>query len=488
MSIRIFNTETGKKEEFTTAVPGKVGMYVCGVTVYDLCHIGHARSAVVFDVIYRYMKYTGLGVTYVRNFTDVDDKIIKRAAEKQMTSGELAQKYIDEFYVDMDALGVLRPDVEPRATAHIAEMISHIVKLIELGHAYEVEGDVYFSVGSFKPYGHLSKRNLDEMVSGARVDVDERKQNPLDFALWKAAKPGEPFWPSPWGDGRPGWHIECTVMGQKYLGETLDIHGGGKDLVFPHHENEAAQAEAATGKPFVHYWMHNGFVNIDKEKMSKSLGNFFTIRDVLKNVHPQILRLFLLSHHYRSPVDYSEQSLKDARAGLERLYRVIEKMEERLAGSAVTPRINPEGSVEETVQAALDILRASFAGAMDDDFNTAGAIGHLHTFANALRPFLADETQLKTDFLRYVYEELKKIDSVLGLFELPAKEYFAAQRSEAEAGLEISPEEIEKLIVDRAEARKTKNFARADEVRKILLEKNIILEDGPGGTTWKVKT
>ncbi|TLN23866.1 cysteine--tRNA ligase [bacterium] len=482
MPIRIYNTQTGKKEEFKTVQPGKVGMYVCGVTVYDLCHIGHARSAVVFDVIYRYLKYSGLETTYVRNFTDVDDKIIKRANEQKISSTEVSEKYIAAFYEDMDAIGVLRPDVEPKATGHIEEMVAHIVKLIEMGHAYEVNGDVYFSVDSFRPYGRLSGRNLDEMMVGARVDVDERKKNPLDFALWKSAKPGEPFWPSPWGDGRPGWHIECSVMSQKYLGETLDIHGGGKDLVFPHHENEVAQAEAVTNKPFANYWMHNGFVNIDKEKMSKSLGNFFTIRDVLKAVNPEVLRFFLLSHHYRSPVDYSDQSLKDARAGLEKLYRFIEKLEGRLP--AAPKAATAQSDAEKALAEALEAFRVDFCASMDDDFNAAGAIGHLHKFANAAGGLIEKSSP---DFVADVYGELKKITGVLGLFTLPAKEYFAHQQSEAKSALEISPEEIDTLVAERAEAKKAKNFARADEIRKLLLDKNVILEDGPQGTSWKVK-
>ncbi|HNR14899.1 MAG TPA: cysteine--tRNA ligase, partial [Thermodesulfobacteriota bacterium] len=298
--IKVYNTFSQKKEEFVPLFDGRVNMYVCGVTVYDHAHIGHARAAVIFDVVYRYLKYRGYRVAYVRNFTDVDDKIINRANAEGKSWKEIADTFINEYSEDMQALGVQSPTHEPRATDHITEMIELVSTLIERGHAYELDGDVYFSVGSFSEYGRLSKKNIDEQLSGARVEKDERKRDPRDFALWKASKPGEPWWPSPWGNGRPGWHIECSAMSCKYLGETLDIHGGGKDLVFPHHENERAQTEAATGKPFVRYWVHNGFVNINSEKMSKSLGNFFTIKDILNEYHPEVVRLFLLSHHYRS--------------------------------------------------------------------------------------------------------------------------------------------------------------------------------------------
>ena len=311
MALRIYNTLTGKKEEFVPLHEKRVGMYVCGVTVYDLCHIGHARSAIVFDAIYRYLGYRGYEVTFVRNFTDIDDKIIKRANEEGVDCKAIAEKYIDEFNMDMGKLGFEKPKFEPKATEHIPEMIELISTLIEKGYAYQSGGDVFFSVEKFKDYGKLSKRNLEEMQAGARVGIDEKKENPLDFALWKASKPGEPSWESPWGKGRPGWHIECSVMSQKYLGETFDIHGGGKDLIFPHHENEIAQSEAATGKPFARYWIHNGFVNINKEKMSKSLGNILTLKEIFKDWRPEAIRLFLLSSHYRSPVDFSfDASLK----------------------------------------------------------------------------------------------------------------------------------------------------------------------------------
>ena len=337
--IKVYNTLTGKKEEFIPLQPGKVTIYACGVTVYDFSHLGHARGAVAFDLIQRYFRRKGFEVKYVRNFTDVDDKIINRAKEEAITAAEVARKYIDAYQEDMKRLGVGRADVEPKATEHIAEMLEVIKGLLEKGHAYVIDGDVYFRVASFKEYGKLSKRNLEDLKAGARVEVDERKQDPLDFALWKASKPGEPAWNSPWGSGRPGWHIECTAMGFKHLGETFDIHAGGKDLIFPHHENEIAQSEAYSGKKFVNYWLHNGFVNINQEKMSKSLGNFFMIRDILNQYDAEVVRLFLLSTHYRSPIDFSDANLKDARAGLDRYYTMKESILKVLAGSA-PPRSN----------------------------------------------------------------------------------------------------------------------------------------------------
>ena len=355
-------------------------MYACGVTVYDLSHIGHARGAVAFDVIQRYFRRRGYQVTYVRNFTDVDDKIINRAKQEGITAAEVARKYIDAYQEDMKRLGVGRPDIEPLATEHIKEMIEVIQRLIEKGHAYAVDGDVYFRVASFKDYGKLSKRNLEDMKAGARVEVDERKDDPLDFALWKASKPGEPAWDSPWGPGRPGWHIECTAMGFKHLGETFDIHAGGKDLIFPHHENEIAQSEASSGKKFVNYWLHNGFVNINQEKMSKSLGNFFTIRDILDKYDAEIVRLFLLSTHYRSPIDFSDANLKDARAGLDRFYTMKEGIKNFLAGKKPSVA-RPEEVVESPTKPLYDKivnLPKAFEEAMDDDFNTALAIGLIY--------------------------------------------------------------------------------------------------------------
>ena len=328
--MKIYNTLTGKKEEFIPLVPGKAGIYACGVTVYDRCHIGHARSAIVFDVIRRYLKYKGLNVTYVRNFTDIDDKIINRSNQEGIPWDAVAGKYTDEYYRDMDMLGVGRADIEPKATEYIPEMIDIVQGLIGKGYAYESDGSVYFAVDEFQGYGKLSKRDMEEMMAGARVEVDERKKNPLDFALWKKSKEGEPFWESPWGRGRPGWHIECSAMSVKHLGESFDIHGGGADLLFPHHENEIAQSEAFTGKPFAKYWVHNGFITINKEKMSKSLGNFFTIKEVLETFDPEVVRFFLLSTHYRSPIEFSDEQLREAESSLDRYYTTVVRINDFL--------------------------------------------------------------------------------------------------------------------------------------------------------------
>jgi len=390
--IKLYNTLTGKKEEFVPVTPGTMNMYACGVTVYDLSHIGHARGAVAFDVIQRYFRRRGYQVTYVRNFTDVDDKIINRAKQEGISAAEVARKYIDAYQEDMKRLGVGRPDFEPLATEHIKEMIEVIHRLVEKGHAYAVDGDVYFRVASFKDYGKLSKRNLDDMKAGARVEVDERKEDPLDFALWKASKPGEPAWDSPWGPGRPGWHIECTAMGFKHLGQTFDIHAGGKDLIFPHHENEIAQSEESAGKRFVNYWLHNGFVTLNQEKMSKSLGNFFTIRDILDKFDAEIVRLFLLSTHYRSPIDFSDANLKDARAGLDRFYTMKEGIRNFLAGkkpSLVKPEEVVESADKPLYEKIVNLPKA-FEEAMDDDFNSALAIGIIYDAVREVNKFIAD--------------------------------------------------------------------------------------------------
>ncbi len=492
MSLRVYNTLTGTKEPFEPIEPGRVRMYVCGVTVYDRCHIGHARAAVVFDVIYRYLRYSSYDVTYVRNFTDVDDKIIARANEQGVTAREIAERYIAAFYEDMDALGVARPTHEPRATEHVPEMVAHIRGLIDRGVAYAVDGDVYFSVGDYPAYGRLSRRPLDELAAGARVEVDERKRSPLDFALWKAAKPGEPSWPSPWGEGRPGWHIECSVMSQKYLGGTLDIHGGGKDLVFPHHENEIAQAEALTGEPFVRYWLHNGFVNINQEKMSKSLGNFFTIRDVLDRVHPEVLRFFLLSHHYRSPVDYSDQTLHDAAAGLDRLYGLLDRVGGVLAGREVPAQV-PQAELANGARAVHEAVLGlfyEFENAMNDDFNTAEALGHLHRCAREVGAFLhdgVDPTGPNLAVLGYAAESFRKVGGVLGLLQAPANEYLEARRKGGLSAAGLDEAAIEARIADRIAARKARDWARADAIRDELAKMGVVLEDGPDGTTWKFK-
>ncbi|OGP56461.1 MAG: cysteine--tRNA ligase, partial [Deltaproteobacteria bacterium RBG_13_52_11] len=479
---------TQKKEELIPLHEGRIGMYACGVTVYDLCHIGHARSAVVFDGIYRYLRYKGYEVTYVRNFTDVDDKIINRAQQEGVSTEGIATRYIQEFYADMGALGLLKPTIEPKATEHIPEMITMVQRLIEKGLAYQVEGDVYYAVESFPEYGQLSKRTLDEMQAGARVEVDERKRNPLDFALWKGAKTGEPSWASPWGKGRPGWHIECSAMSQRYLGDTLDIHGGGRDLIFPHHENEIAQAEGATGRPFVRYWLHNGFVNIAKEKMSKSLGNFLTIKDILKEYHPEVVRLFLLSRHYRSPIDYSSQGMEEARQGLERFYQTLGGIDEVLhtkgEGIAENKGLFPE---ETAALQKVDGFTRRFEEAMDDDFNTAAALAPLFEISHDLNRILQTPSAHRTEILRKGKEVFALAGKVLGIFQEDPHVFLERERQRKAQALTITPEEIEELIRERNEARQNKAWARADEIRDQLASQGIVLEDGPQGTTWRAR-
>jgi cysteinyl-tRNA synthetase len=489
MSIRIHNTLTGKKEEFVPLHEKKVGMYVCGVTVYDLCHIGHARSAIVFDTIYRYFQYRGYDVTFVRNFTDIDDKIIKRANEEGVDCKTIAERYIGEFNMDMGRLGLEKPSVEPRATEHIPEMIHLISTLIQKGFAYQGGGDIFFSVEKFKDYGKLSKRDLEDMQAGARVGIDEKKENPLDFALWKASKPGEPFWESPWGEGRPGWHIECSVMSQKYLGETFDIHGGGRDLTFPHHENEVAQSEAATGKPFVRYWIHNGFVNINKEKMSKSLGNILTIKEILKDWHPEVLRLFFLSHHYRSPVDYSEESFYEAKSGLDRFYSTLNAIREELKKPLSQKKL--DSPVIENCRQAIESFQVRFEEAMDDDFNAAEALGYFYDLQRNLNSILdisnGHPTQEIVSMMKQGLDHFSKIGRVFGLFREDPEDYLARQRQEGLKKLNLTEEQILYVIEERNLARKEKNWKKADEIRKDLFSKGIVLEDAPSGTNWKLK-
>lgn len=482
MGLRIYNTLTRRKEEFQPLRPGRVGMYVCGVTVYDMCHIGHARSIVLFDVIFRYLRSSGYDVTYVRNFTDVDDKIINRANEVGENWKDLAERFVREFYVDMDALGVLRPTHEPRATEHINQIQGLIQKLLELGHAYVTDGDVMFSVESFPGYGNLSGKKIDELVAGARVNVQEKKNNPLDFALWKAAKPGEPAWESPWGPGRPGWHIECSAMSMEYLGQSFDIHGGGADLCFPHHENEIAQSQGATGVPFVRYWIHNGFVNISAEKMSKSLGNIVTIRDILKKVHPESLRVFLLSAHYRSPLDYNETSIREAGVALERLYGAVATLNDLLEA----------GGTSETLPTELTKLRQRFSEAMDDDFNTPRCLAALFDAARAINRISTEKQSVadvpRSDLLVKAGEDLRALaQDTLGLLNEDPEEFLTAARHGGVEDLGISEDKINELIHARAEARKSRDFARADEIRAQLAQKGILLEDTPEGTVWKVR-
>ncbi len=489
MGIRIQNTLTGKKEDFVPLDGKKVGMYVCGVTVYDLCHIGHARSAIVFDTIYRYFRYRGYDVTFVRNFTDVDDKIIRRANEEGVDCKTIAERYIGEFHLDMEKLGLEKPSVEPKATEHIPEMIRLISTLIQKGFAYQSGGDIFFAVEKFKGYGKLSKRNLEDMQAGARVDIDEKKEYPLDFALWKASKPGEPFWESPWGKGRPGWHIECSVMSQKYLGETFDIHGGGRDLTFPHHENEVAQSEAATGKPFARFWIHNGFVNINKEKMSKSLGNILTIQEVLKDWHPEVLRLFFLSHHYRSPVDYSEESFNDAKSGLDRFYSTLNAIQEEEKKPLSQKKL--DSPLIKNCRQAIASFQTRFEEAMDDDFNAAEALGYFYDLQRNINSLLdisrGHPTQEIISLLKQGFDHFSKIGWVFGLFREDPASYIDHQKKEGIKKLGISEETISKLIEERNLVRKEKNYNRADEIRNDLLSKGIVLEDTPAGTLWKLK-
>jgi cysteinyl-tRNA synthetase len=487
--IKIFNTMTGKKEDFIPIKEGRAGIYACGVTVYDYCHIGHARSAVVFDVIQRYIKYSGFDVKYVRNFTDIDDKIIKRAKEEGTTWDVIAQKYIDEYYTDMNRLGVGRADVEPKATEHVKEMIEVIKTLIDKGYAYEVqEGEnksVYFEVEKFSEYGKLSKKEQKELVAGARVDIDERKKNPMDFALWKASKEGEPWWESPWGKGRPGWHIECTAMAIKHLGESIDIHGGGADLIFPHHENEIAQSEAFTGKPFARYWMHNGFITIDKEKMSKSLGNFFTIREILDRYDAEVVRLFLLTTHYRSPIEFSQEQLHDAESSLDRYYSTAARMDEFLS--------KPSEASKKPVQTPefgdfVNKFRDRFEEAMDDDFNTALAIGHIFELIREINKFLdpkpsGEEARI---LINRANDLLETVGGVLNLFHRTPKQWNIDLLKTKKIFLTAS--EIQNRIEERLTARQDKNWTKADSIRKELEEKGIILEDKKDGTSWKVKT
>ncbi|WP_028318994.1 cysteine--tRNA ligase [Desulfobulbus elongatus] len=486
MSIRIYNTLTRKKEPLQPLEEGHVKLYVCGITSYDYCHVGHARSALVFDMVVRYLRHRGYRVTFVRNFTDIDDKIIKRANEQGIESAALAQRFIEEFYTDMDALGTLRPDIEPRATEHVQEMIRLIGELIDKGMAYPANGDVYYRVEKFAGYGQLSGRGLEDMQAGARVEVNDRKEHPMDFVLWKGAKPGEPKWPSPWGEGRPGWHIECSAMSRKYLGETFDIHGGGKDLVFPHHENEIAQSCGASGKPFAKLWMHHGFVTIKDEKMSKSLGNFLTIRDVLTTYEPEELRLFIFSTHYRNPLDFTETALHDARSGLERMYECLAQIEALPAGDSAAP-----ARIADQDREQLASLPKRFHEAMDNDFNSAQALAHLFEAVKSLNKLLRvlPERPAEQDVrvLRETAAVFRELAGVLGLVQRDPVEVVAANKAKVLAGLDLDEDEIQRLIAKRNQARSVKDWVTSDQVRDELLAHRIVLKDSPEGTTWEVK-
>ena len=475
--LTLFNTLTGKQEPFTPIEPKRVRMYVCGVTVYDYCHIGHARSALVFDVLRRHLEYSGYEVTFVKNFTDVDDKIIRRANEQHVPCEMITSKYIDAYYEDMGKLGIKPASIEPKATEHMAQIIELTDRLIKKGLAYSMDGDVYFQVDKYKDYGRLSKRKLEELQAGARVDVDERKRHPMDFALWKRSKPGEPSWPSPWGAGRPGWHIECSAMSIKHLGETFDIHGGGMDLIFPHHENEIAQSCGATGKEFANYWIHNGFVQINQEKMSKSLGNFFTIREIFakskwsERVTGEVLRYFLISTHYHGPLDFSDQALQEARQALEGFYGLFTRLHETELNTAA----------DEELPASLARAHESFKQAMDNDLNTPMAVAELQKLRNDVNKLV--ERGLSTEGRQRSLREFRRLGAVLGLFQLDNWDYGIA----AESGEhELQAEEIEAKLSERNAARKRKDFAKADEIRKSLAAQGIIIEDKPDGTSrWK---
>lgn len=454
--LHIHSTESREKRLFVPIEVGKVRMYVCGMTVYDYCHLGHARVMVVFDMVYRYLRHMGYEVTYVRNITDIDDKIIKRAAENAESIQTLTQRFIDAMHEDADALGCLRPNHEPRATEAIPEMLAMIGALIEKGYAYRAEnGDVYYDVSRFEGYGRLSGKNPDDLRAGARVEIGEAKDDPLDFVLWKAAKPGEPAWDAPWGAGRPGWHIECSAMSTTCLGHSFDIHGGGMDLQFPHHENEIAQSEAATGCHYVNYWMHNGFVRINEEKMSKSLNNFFTVREVLKDFRAEEVRFFILNSHYRSPLNYADAQLVAARQGLTRLYTAL-----RDAGTEEAPR--------------LAAFEERFFTAMDDDFNTPVAIAVLFDLAGEIHRQTGEARSSAASTLRYLAD-------VLGLLQMSSEDYLRGEPHEGR----LDEASIQALIDERLVARAAKNFARSDEIRDALLKQGVVLEDGAGGTRWR---
>ncbi|HFD79886.1 MAG TPA: cysteine--tRNA ligase [Gammaproteobacteria bacterium] len=462
--LKVYNSLTRRKEEFVPIEPGKVRMYVCGMTVYDYCHLGHARVLVVFDVIVRHLRSLGYDVTYVRNITDVDDKIIDRALKRGESIQRLTARYIEAMHEDADALGVLRPDFEPRATESMSDIIHMIQALLDKGYAYQADnGDIYYSVSHFEHYGQLSGKQLEDLRSGARVEVDEAKRDPLDFVLWKSAKPGEPAWPSPWGEGRPGWHIECSAMSTECLGAHFDIHGGGMDLKFPHHENEIAQSEAATGEHFVNYWIHNGFVQVDEEKMSKSLGNFFTVREILERYQPEEVRYFILASHYRSPLNYSDDNLDKARAALQRLYTALRDSGAVDAGS---------------VEADQEYVRR-FEAAMNDDFNTPEALAVLFELVRAINR--ARESG-SAEVCRLA-ATLKQLGGRLGLLQADPEAYLRGPHGAGEEGPDDA--EIDRLVARRDQARADRDWAEADRIREQLEGLGIVLEDSPGGTRWR---
>ncbi len=482
--MQVYNTITRKKEEFKTHKPGAVSMYACGITAYDYSHIGHARSSVVFDVISRFLRFLNYNVTFVRNFTDIDDKIINRANQENVSSEEIAEKYIKAFHEDMDALYVQRADIEPKATEYIPEMIDIIERLIAKGHAYPTNtGDVNFRVNSFKEYGKLSGRTLEDMQAGARVEVDENKENPFDFVLWKAAKANEPYWESPWGKGRPGWHIECSAMSERNLELPLDIHGGGQDLIFPHHENEIAQSEAALGHTFANYWMHNGFVQINSEKMSKSLNNFKTIRDILENRLPECLRFFLLTKHYRSPIDFSFDALDEAEKSLKKIYECIALTEQTL------PNLKKKSKTwDDSIYSEYAAIKQSFFAAMYDDFNTAAAIGHIFSATRLLNRVIETKNlvsapeaeKLLKDFLEFTQDWT----SILGIINSDAHEFLEKLKLSHAKRLNIDVAKVEELLEQRKQARADKDYAKSDEIRDTLLAMHVNIKDTAQGQAW----
>ena len=472
--MKIYNTLTGKKEELVTLNPNKVNMYVCGPTTYNYIHLGNARPLVIFDTVRRYLEFRDYQVKYVQNFTDVDDKIINRAHQEGDDPLKLAERYIDEYFIDADALGIARADIHPRVSEHIVDIISVIARLIDKGYAYVVDGDVYYRVKAFAGYGKLSGRSRDDMLAGARVEVDERKEEPVDFALWKKAKTGEPSWESPWGQGRPGWHIECSVMSTKYLGETLDIHGGGADLIFPHHENEIAQAEAYTGKPFVNYWMHNGFITVNSEKMSKSLGNFFILRDILAKYPHDVVRYYLIATHYRSPLDFDDGKLEEARKALGRLKTTLTLAKEFMDDKN---SINIESELNSDLMPGVLEMQDKFIEAMDDDFNTAKALGYLFEMSHIINSFIASgkpQSKQARETLQKAVQIFKQLGGILGIF---------MERNENLGQAVDSLLTI--LLKMRTEARLEKNYALADSLRDLLNRLAVKVEDKPTGSLFR---
>jgi cysteinyl-tRNA synthetase len=464
--MKLYNTIKKAKEEFKPINKEEVRMYSCGPTVYNYFHIGNARPFIVFDILRRYLEYSGYKVKFVQNFTDIDDKLIKKANEEGISVKEVGEKYIEEYYKDAHALGIKDATIAPKATENIEEIIEFIKVLIEKNHAYNVDGDVYFDVSSFAEYGKLSGQNLDDLDMGSRINVGEKKKGAMDFVLWKAKKEGEPSWDSPWGEGRPGWHIECSVMANRFLGETIDIHSGGNDLIFPHHENEIAQSEAATGKPFANYWLHNGFINIDNQKMSKSKGNFFTVRDILADYDAEVLRFFMMTAHYRKPVNFSDELLNNAKKGLDRIYTCLSSLEYEKKNAE-------DGKVDENIKAKMQDSIKDFKRAMDDDLNTADALASIFNTVKEANNYMAEAEDKKIETLQLLENTIHEAGDVLGLLRKTVENE--------------SSEEIDELIVKRQKARQEKDWAEADRIRDKLNEMNIIIEDTKDGVKWRKK-